>query len=215
MIKSIADNPLLHSFSEEEIEQFIQSGIMRVKDYKSSQIVHFENEKCNNLEIVLDGKVRIERLTEDGHAFTIFDFEEGDVIGGNIVFSSKPHYLMTVKSLTDCKLIEINRDALFDLLKNNSEFLTIFLEYISDTTFIIGNKLKYHTSIPLRERIKTFLLAIHQDTRTNPIFLTTSKKEIAQALGCQRTSLSRELSKMEKDGLIEVNKDSILLKTIL
>jgi DNA-binding transcriptional regulator LsrR (DeoR family) len=38
-----------------------------------------------------------------------------------------------------------------------------------------------------------------------------TKKALADKIGVQRTSLSRELSKMKKDGLIECDSESITI----
>ena len=44
--------------------------------------------------------------------------------------------------------------------------------------------------------------------------MNISKKELAERLGVQRTSLSREVNKMKNDGLLEYNARTITLKNI-
>ena len=44
---------------------------------------------------------------------------------------------------------------------------------------------------------------------SNIIRLSMTKKALAERIGVQRTSLSRELSKMREDGLIKYDSDSI------
>ena len=46
---------------------------------------------------------------------------------------------------------------------------------------------------------------------SNCIKLNITKKAIAEKIGVQRTSLSRELAKMRKDGLIQFDSDMITL----
>jgi DNA-binding transcriptional regulator LsrR (DeoR family) len=46
---------------------------------------------------------------------------------------------------------------------------------------------------------------------TNYIKLNMTKKALAEKIGVQRTSLSRELAKMRKDGLIVFDRTSITL----
>ena len=47
--------------------------------------------------------------------------------------------------------------------------------------------------------------------KSNRIKLNTTKKSLAEKIGVQRTSLSRELAKMRDDGLILFDTDSITL----
>ena len=45
--------------------------------------------------------------------------------------------------------------------------------------------------------------------------LTVSKKSLAEIIGVQRTSLSRKLQKMKRDGLIEYDTKSISINKTL
>lgn len=48
--------------------------------------------------------------------------------------------------------------------------------------------------------------------KSNIIKLNISKKDLAESLGIQRSSLSRELNKMRKDGLLEYDARTVTLK---
>jgi Mn-dependent DtxR family transcriptional regulator len=47
--------------------------------------------------------------------------------------------------------------------------------------------------------------------KSKEIKLDITKKELAERLGIQRTSLSHELSKMKKDGLVDYDAHSITI----
>ncbi len=63
----------------------------------------------------------------------------------------------------------------------------------------------------IRQCIIDFLMyeSFSQNSRT--IKLGYTKKELAEKFGIQRPSLSRELNKMRKDGLIEYDAHSITI----
>jgi CRP-like cAMP-binding protein len=209
MINLIKNTPLLYSIKEEELTRLLESNQLSIRKYQRQEIIHFDGEKCNKLEVILEGEVKVERLRETGELFTISEFSDGDILGGNIVFSSRPNYLMNVTAMTDVTMLQIPKSILFELLESNTDFLRIFLEYISDTTTILGNKLRNHVSLPLRDNITNYLLRLSKEQSSHIVELKHSKKDIAEMLGCQRTSLSRELSKMERDQLIKVNRNFI------
>ena len=50
--------------------------------------------------------------------------------------------------------------------------------------------------------------------KSNIITINISKKDLAERLGIQRSSLSRELNKMRKDGLLEYDARTVTLKNI-
>ena len=87
----------------------------------------------------------------------------------------------------------------------------MYLEFTSDRAFILGDKIKHYINKTIRESIMNYLNYESKIQNSNRIKLNTTKKSLAEKIGVQRTSLSRELAKMRDDGLILFDTDSITL----
>lgn len=208
-IDDVIASPIISAFSKDEIQTFLKTGKFKVVRYKTDTTIHFDGEPCEKLEIIISGKVVIDRIDSSGDLFTITEFSKGDILGGNIMFSSNPFYLMTVTTTDECVILEISKDLLFELLSTNKQFLKAYLEFVSNLTTILGNKIKYHIKQSLRDSIVNYLKQEHRKQNTLKIKLSITKKMLAEHLGVQRTSLSRELKKMENDKLIIFDSNSI------
>lgn len=202
---------LMKSITPQEIESYLIEGSCKITQYKKNNIVHFVGEVCSKLEIILSGKVVIERIDESGNLMTIAEFLGGDVLGGNLMFSKNPYYPMTVTAKEATLILEINKDRLFRLFSDNHEFLSSYLEYVSDHTVILGDRIKHYVNRTIRESIISYLDFEAKKQNSSIIKLSMTKKALAERIGVQRTSLSRELAKMREDGLIEFNSVSITL----
>lgn len=202
---------LMKSITPQEIESYLIEGSCKISQYKKNNIVHFVGEVCSKLEIILSGKVVIERIDESGNLMTIAEFLGGDVLGGNLMFSKNPYYPMTVTAKEATLILEINKDRLFRLFSDNHEFLSSYLEYVSDHTVILGDRIKHYVNRTIRESIISYLNFEAKKQNSSIIKLSMTKKALAERIGVQRTSLSRELAKMREDGLIEFNSVSITL----
>ena len=202
---------LIKSIKPEEIESYLSEGSCKITQYGKNNIVHFVGEVCSKLEIILSGKVVIERIDESGNLMTIAEFYGGDVLGGNLMFSKNPYYPMTVTSKDATLILEINKNRLFCLFSDNHEFLKSYLEYVSDHTVILGDRIKHYVNRTIRESILSYLDYECKKQNSNIIKLNLTKKALAERIGVQRTSLSRELAKMREDGLIEFTPVSISL----
>lgn len=202
---------LIKSIKPEEIESYLSEGSCKITQYGKNNIVHFVGEVCSKLEIILSGKVVIERIDESGNLMTIAEFFNGDVLGGNLMFSKNPYYPMTVTAKEATLILEINKDRLFSLFSDNHEFLKSYLEYVSDHTVILGDRIKHYVNRTIRESIISYLDYECKKQNSNIIKLSMTKKALAERIGVQRTSLSRELAKMREDGLIEFTPVSISL----
>ena len=202
---------LVKSFDANQLESLLQAKGNKVNSYEKNNIVHFVGDICENLEIILSGEVVVERIDESGKLMTIAEFFDGDILGGNLLFSKNPYYPMTVTSKDATLILEINKDRLFSLFSDNHEFLKSYLAYVSDHTVILGDRIKHYVNRTIRESLISYLDYECKKQNSNIIKLSMTKKALAERIGVQRTSLSRELAKMREDGLIEFTPVSISL----
>lgn len=210
-LKQIGQIDLMKSINPQDIESYLTEGSCAVTQYGKDNIVHFVGDICSKLEIILSGRVVIERIDESGSLMTIAEFFGGDVLGGNLMFSKNPYYPMTVTAKESTLIFAINKDLLFSLFSNNPDFFRSYLEYVSDNTAILGERIKHYVNRTIREGIISYLDYEHKKQNSNIIRLNMTKKALAERIGVQRTSLSRELAKMRDDGLIEFDTVSITL----
>ena len=206
---------LVKSFDANQLESLLQAKGNKVNSYERNNIVHFVGDICENLEIILSGEVAVERTDESGKLMTIAEFFDGDILGGNLLFSKNPCYPMTVTAKKPTIILEISKRQLFDLFASSLDFLKSYLAYISDHSVILGDRIKHYVNRTIRECIISYLDYESKKQESSTIKLTISKKALAERIGVQRTSLSRELAKMRNEGLIEFDKNNRKLVSLL
>lgn len=202
---------LLQELPPEDVRLYVKEGQFKIVSYKKNTVIHFEGEFCNKLEIILSGEVIVERLDESGGLLTIAVFIENDILGGNLLFSNNPSFPLTITAREPSTIVEIEKKLLFELFVKSPSFLRRYLEYVSDHTSILGNKIKQYANKTIRENLLSFLRHESNIHHSERIELHMTKKALAEKIGIQRTSLSRELAKMKKDGLIQFDSSSITL----
>ena len=213
-IKPLMATDLFGNFTSEELLYLFNESNYEISLYRKNSIIHFESEKCTSLDIVLKGQIIIQKIDEDGNVLTIAVFSSGENIGGNLLFTNDNSYPMTILSKKDTLILHINKDLVLNLCQSNKAFLIEFLKCISNKTFILTNKIKAITIKSIRESIIDFLNYEYYSQKSIKINLNMSKKDLAERMGIQRTSLSRELNKMKNDGLILYDKDYIIINDL-
>jgi CRP-like cAMP-binding protein len=208
-IELIKESTLLSSLPIVESESYLRDGSFKITSYNKNNIVHFSSEVCLTLEIILSGSVAVERIDEAGNLMTIAEFLSDDILGGNLLFSKKPYYPMTITAKQPTVILAIEKDRLFRIFSDNHTFLRSYLEFVSDHTTILGDRIKHYVQKSIRESVMSYLDYELHKQNSNPIKLPITKKALAEKIGVQRTSLSRELQKMQRDGLIRFERDSI------
>ncbi len=209
--KLLNHSSLLRSLSLKEIQFYLDNGQFRFISYGKNTVIHLENELCTGLEVILSGKIAVERIDESGGLLTIAEFSQGDLLGGNLLFSKHGNYPMTVTAMQSGVILKIDKQTLLHLFTTHPDVLLSFLEYVSDHAFILGDTIKRYVNKTLRESLIGFLTDESKKQGSNRVLLHMTKKSLADKFGVQRTSLSRELAKMKQDGLVLYDQYSITL----
>lgn len=214
-IKLLANTDLFKCFSEDELTNIFNNGnYYNIKTYNKDSIIHFQNEICKSMDIILIGNIVIQKIDSEGNVLTINNFSGGDVIGENLLFSTNNKYPMTITTKSNAVILHIKKDLILKLCQTNYSFLKIFLESLSNKALMLTDKITSLSMKTIRQSIIDFLLYEHHIQDSTKIKLNMTKKELAEKIGAQRTSLSRELNKMKNDGLIDFNSKFIYIKDI-
>lgn len=199
-------------FSEVELTGLFDSSLYEIKRFGKGEIIHLQNEICQYLEIILEGKVIVQNIDMNGNVLTIDTFIGGDMIGANLLFSNKNVYPMTVTASADTTIIRLSRELTLALCRKSTNFMLGFFQVISDKTIIMTEKLNTISRKTIRQCIFDFLKSERYRQGSDVIKLALSKKELAERLGVPRSSLGRELGKMRKEGLVEFDAWTITIK---
>lgn len=213
-IKLLKNSELFKCLSDVELENIFNEHYYKIKNYEKKAIIYLQNEKCESLDIILSGAVTIQKIDQDGKILTINDFISSDVLGENLLFSVNSNYPMTVTAKSNCTLLHVKKEIILKLCQSNECFLICFLQSLSNKTLILSNKIKSLTMKTIRQCITDFLLFEYFSQGNSKIKLNMSKKDLAEKLGVQRSSLSRELNKMRNDGLIEFDANYITINNL-
>lgn len=182
-----------------------------LQNYGRNEIIYLQNEKAFTMDIILDGDVAVQSIDENGNILSIVSLSQGDMLGGNLIFSNKNEYPMTLISKNNTTLLRMEKDIILELCQNNKGFLEDFLEVLSDKALFLTTKIHSLAMKTIREKLMDFLIFESNRQKSKKIKLSLSKKELAEKFGVERPSLQRELKKMRDEGLIDYDARSIEL----
>ncbi|MGL5634273.1 MAG: Crp/Fnr family transcriptional regulator [Sarcina sp.] len=211
---NIKKSRLFASFSDKDLTDLEKSNKYIIKTHKEGDVLFIEEEDCEYLSVILDGRVELHKLDSDGNILIVSSFETGNCFGEALLFGDRHQYPMSVVAKTNCVVMHIKRDYIFELCTTNTSFLKELLRMFSNKALILNSKLKQVSMNSLREMISHFLVTKYNQTHNTTITTHMTKKEWAEKLGVRRPSLSRELIKMKNEGLIEYNRKEIFIKDI-
>ena len=127
------------------------------------------------------------------------------------MFGDRKKYWYDAVAVTDVSVLEMPWDFFYHFCSNacdhHKQLTQNMLEILSEDNFKITRKLHIISTSSLRERIAIWL--IDSMNENSVVELRMNREQLADFLGVARPSLSRELMRMQKDGLIEVSRKTI------
>lgn len=210
-LDAISSIDLFRAYTKEELHEIFSSFNIDIRKYQKEQIIHLQNELCNSMDIILTGQVSVRKIDENGNVFTVNTFTDTEMIGANLLFSSKSYYPMTVVATSKATVLHLQKELILRLCQTNVNFTVDFIKTISDRTTLLADKINAISLKTIRKQIIDFIEYERYMQKSNIIKLNTSKKDLAERLGIQRTSLSRELNKMRKEGILKYDAKTITI----
>jgi signal transduction histidine kinase len=87
--------------------------------FEADEIIFQAGEHTENMYLILDGRVRIHRATDDGEVIELVILETGQIFGELALFSSEPR-MATATTLTPCTLLVVTRTLLLEVVRHAS-----------------------------------------------------------------------------------------------
>ena len=174
-------------------------------EYKSGEIIFSEGDSCDKLGLVLEGEAKIITYTYQDKEEIINNVKKGDLFGQFVLFSKHSNYVGTCIALRKTKVIFLSKYNFFKLSKADDNFLNLYLEEISEISYNLKQQVKLFAHKNIRDRIM-FYIKIYSEYG---IVKYKSITDLANILNIPRPSLSRELIKMQNEGIISYTNNYI------
>ena len=186
----------------------LNGALFTCENYNRGQIIKVEGDVCSAVGVVLQGSVDIKRML-GSRVVHISSFGCGDVFGEVIAFSDVNRYPATVVAASDCEVLYIQKKDFISFCASHQEFLEDFIRGLTNKIFLLNKSITNSTFSSIRQKICNFLLSEYNIQKDYNIKLNMTKEKLAEFLGVNRPSLSRELINMKEDGIIVYSRDSI------
>lgn len=208
LLQALQKSRLAVGMTDSEVLELLSAAQVREHEYPKGSIIFHDGEMPHSLYILLAGEVHILKDTFSGRQIFISEIAEAGDMFGEVYEILRQPYDMYVRAVTKVRVLEIS-SSLFSLsstdsalsrsaLKVQQNLLRIFAR----KAYFMHNKIKALASGSLREKIVRFLFQNLDDKAC--VELQVSREYLAAYLAVTRPSLSRELSAMQRDGIIAV-----------
>lgn len=194
-----------------EKDKAFLSEHLRVISYSKGETIYKQGATICDYAILVSGlcKITVENPAE-GNGTIISLPQPVSLVG---IFSLQDTiYKYTATALSDSVLAFIDKDAFAHVMLNNGKFCYQMFESLCRRTKTFVRMTVNFSQKPILSRVASSLLYIAEMGNGNCINLPISRNDLAEYSGIATGSTIRLLSELEKNGIITLDKKTILIK---
>jgi CRP/FNR family transcriptional regulator len=209
--------PIFSGLAASEMEFLSQRVVPR--NYTAGQMVFNEGDPCAGLYVVASGHVRIFKISAGGREQVLTIDGRGSSVAELPVFDGGS-YPASVAAVDDATLL------LFISKQDFQELCLAHPQVSLKVLRVVGARLRRLVGIieelsftTVRHRLAAFLLRLakHEGTKTAggiAVTLPDNNQEVAAQIGTVRELVSRNLSRFEAEGLIDIDGRNLLIRDL-
>ena len=168
---------------------------------KGETIFHLM-ENASRIGIVLEGSVQAQKPFPNGSQINVSVRKAGELIGAAAAFSRSRKYPCDVVALESATIMFFQREDILLLLQKDLRIMKNFISELATASFMLQQRLELMSYSGIAQKAAFYLLIQARQSSKNVIKIPGSVSNWAMVMNVSRSSLHRELKKLEADGLI-------------
>ena len=205
---NITKSPLFSGLSEVEISFALDFFKAREAKFKKGEHINNIGDKLGFFGLVLEGAVQVYTVDIDGNQMIMANVSPGDTFGESLNFLTREADIY-ICAAEDAKILMMSSEKISSGATSSPLGLLLtqrFISVLANRTLAQNARIQIMSKLTIRARLTAFFTECVQKNRSYEFELPFDRENMAVYLGCDRAALSRELSKMKREGLIDYQK---------
>jgi CRP/FNR family transcriptional regulator, polysaccharide utilization system transcription regulator len=203
---------IFSDLNREELTEI--SSNKRGRVYQKGEMVFYAGDRPSGLFCIQQGRVKIYKVGRDGKEQIVRLAQAGDVLGYRSLISGEKYAAFAVP-LEEAHICHISKTTINTMLESNYHLASRVLSLLSSDLRAAEEKIVEMAQKPVRERLAETLLVLKETYGLEEDNVTLNMKltriELANMVGTATESVSRMLSKMKDEGVIEMRGRKIMI----
>ena len=206
---------LFKGMTEDETASALLSLQAKLKEFKKGGALLHAGDFTDDLGLVLAGSVTVEWHDAWGNRVILGHVVSGEIFAGAYALLTDEPLQVDVIANEDCRVLFLHlgsADALAGCTAAWASKFTANLLTVASRIILHLAGRSFHTAPKtVRGRVMAYLNVVSLQAQSREFTIPFDRQQLADYLNVERTALSKELGKMQKDGLIKTKKNHFLI----
>ncbi|MCI9227570.1 MAG: Crp/Fnr family transcriptional regulator [Dorea sp.] len=213
---NLSNTQLFYGLKEDEITSLLDCLNAEKRSYKKGEVILSEGSTTENSGIVLSGMVMISCCDIWGNNSILGNAAPGSIFAEVYACIPGQPLLVTVSAAEDTSILFMNVGRILTTCSNACPFharlAQNLLTVCAHKNLQLSQRIQHTSSKSVRGRLMSYFSECAKHFGSNSFLVPYNRQQLADYLNVDRSAMCNELSKMQKDGMIEYTRNHILLK---
>ncbi|MDL2225021.1 Crp/Fnr family transcriptional regulator [Eubacteriales bacterium OttesenSCG-928-M02] len=214
-IETIKEVMLFSGIEEKDLSSLLGCLSATTRSYKKDEIIFLAGQRAESVGIICSGSVHIVKEDFVGTRTILAALTAGDLFGEALACAKTSHIPFSVVATADCRIMLINYRKIISTCPSTCSFHARLIEnmmsILAHKNVTLNQKVDVISKRTTREKLIAFLSEEARKLEKRSFSIPFNRQELADYLCVERSAMSAEISKMQKDGLIKTEKNAFEL----
>jgi len=184
-------------------------------EYKKGQMIYNQDQPSTSIYLVIDGKVKVCRLADDGHQVVV-DIYQTDEFFGESAFLNLPHRAEQATALENTKLMTWTANEIEDIIMRRPRLAVALLQILVKRTIDFGHRIESFSVDNIARRLARTLIRfserLGQSEDDGSIRMVPFTHELlSQYVGTSREIVTHYMNQFRRQGYLRYSRKGIIL----
>lgn len=210
-LQEIDGAPLFAGMEPEVVPQMLQCLGYRINSYKKGRFISMEGEQIQQIGLILKG--RVDMIKEDfwGNKTILLRMKQQDIFGETFICGASSMATVSFYAADDVRVLFLPFKRVMHTCARTCSFhhqlIENMVELIANKNLELMKKVEVVTKKTLREKILAYLSQQAQQQSGDYFEIPLGRMELAEYLCADRSALTRELTAMKQEGMLDYDKN--------
>ena len=204
-------SPIFQNITDKDWNEMRQHALLRESSYEKNAVIFHTGQMTEEIGVVVNGCIHIENIDLLGNKSILSDISAGQIFAETYAFCEEP-LMVDVVAAADSTILFLNVKKMLLPQYNSYHWQTTMRNNLlisaMHKNLILSQRIFCTTSKTIRGRILTYLSAqALKQNNARSFEIPFDRQQLADYLNVDRSALSKELGKMQEEGIITFRKN--------
>ena len=214
VVEHLGTVPIFSELSEADIASLARLTSRRT--CPKDTVVFFENEEGDSFFMIVDGRIKVTILGDDGREVILSVLGRGDFFGEMALLDNEPRSATAI-AVEDTELLSLHRNDFQSVLSDNRSIMLALIKILTARLRRANHQISTLALLDVYGRVARVIVDTARDEGKRLkdgriAFRRATHQEIANRIGTTRETVTRMLKDLERQGLIHIDGKEVVVQ---